>query len=80
MPALAPGTTLALVQEHWPRAAGPVIAAQARPTAARDGVVTLTCSASVWAQELDLMAGELIARLNDSLGEEAVRALRCRTA
>ena len=80
MPDLAPGTRLALVQQHWERAAGPVIAAQARPTGEREGVVTLTCSASVWAQELDLMADELISRLNASLGEDAVRGLRCRTA
>jgi len=33
----------------------------------------------VWAQELDLMAGELIPRLNAALGEQAVRELRCRT-
>ncbi len=40
---------------------GPAIAAAARPTAERDGVLTVTCDAAVWAQELDLMADELIA-------------------
>jgi hypothetical protein len=33
----------------------------------------------VWAQELDLMAGELIPRLNAALGGDGVRELRCRT-
>jgi predicted nucleic acid-binding Zn ribbon protein len=77
---LAPATTLARAQEIWERTTGPAIAAAARPTAERDGVLTVTCDAAVWAQELDLMAGELIPRLNAALGGDAIRALRCRTA
>jgi predicted nucleic acid-binding Zn ribbon protein len=77
--ALAPATALARVQEAWERAAGPQIAAAARPTGERDGVLTVTCEASVWAQELDLMAEQLIAALNRELGDHAVRELRCRT-
>jgi predicted nucleic acid-binding Zn ribbon protein len=76
---LAPATTLARVQGAWERVAGEAIAAAARPSAERDGVLTVTCTAAVWAQELDLMAGELIARLNDDLGEAAISELRCRT-
>lgn len=76
---LAPASTLARVQEVWERAAGPAIAASARPTAERDGVLTVTCAAAVWAQELDLMAAELIARLNAALAADSIRALRCRT-
>jgi predicted nucleic acid-binding Zn ribbon protein len=76
---LAPATTLARVQEIWEVAAGPAIAAAAAPTAERDGILTVTCAAAVWAQELDLMAGELIPNLNAALGEQAIRELRCRT-
>jgi len=76
---LAPTTTLARVQAVWERAAGPAIAAAARPTAERDGVLTVTCSAAVWAHELSLMAGGLLPRLNDALGREAITELRCRT-
>ncbi len=76
---IAPATTLARVQEIWDRAAGSAIAASARPTAERDGVLTVTCAAAVWAQELDLMAAQLIPRINDALGAEAIRELRCRT-
>jgi predicted nucleic acid-binding Zn ribbon protein len=76
---LAPATTLARVQGVWEQAAGPAIAAAAHPTAAHDGVLTVTCDAAVWAQELDLMATDLIERINATLGEEAVRRLRCRT-
>ncbi len=77
--ALAPATTLARVQGIWESAAGPAIASAARPTAEHGGVLTITCDAAVWAQELDLMAGELIARLNLALDCEAIRELRCRT-
>ena len=76
---LAPASTLARVQEVWERAAGSVIAVEARPTAERDGVLTVTCAAAVWAQELDLMAGELLAKLNAALGGEHLRELRCKT-
>jgi predicted nucleic acid-binding Zn ribbon protein len=76
---LAPATTLARVQEIWEGAAGPAIAAAASPTAERDGILTVTCAAAVWAQELDLMAGELIPNLNAALGEQAIHELRCRT-
>ena len=77
--ALAPATTLARVQEIWESTAGPAIAQAARPTAERDGVLTVTCEAAVWAQELDLMAGALIPRLNAVLGADSIHALRCRT-
>jgi predicted nucleic acid-binding Zn ribbon protein len=76
---LAPASTLARVQEVWERVAGPAVSLAARPTAERDGVLTVTCSAAVWAQELDLMAGELLPRLNAAIGVEAIRELRCRT-
>ena len=76
---LAPATTLARVHTIWARAAGEAIAAAARPTAERDGVLTVTCEAAVWAQELDLMGEELLARLNSALGEDVLRELRCRT-
>ncbi len=76
---LTPATPLARVQQAWPAAAGPAIASAARPVAEHEGVVTVSCEAAVWAQELELMEGALLERLNDALGEPAVHALRCRT-
>lgn len=76
---LAPATALGRVQAVWERAVGPAVAAAARPVSERDGVLTLTCAAAVWAQELDLMASELVLRLNAELGAEEIRELRCRT-
>jgi predicted nucleic acid-binding Zn ribbon protein len=76
---LAPATTLARVQRVWEQAVGSSIAEAGRPTAERDGVLTITCSDSVWTQELDLMGTELVSRLNLALGEGLVQSLRCRT-
>jgi predicted nucleic acid-binding Zn ribbon protein len=76
---LAPLTLLAEVQRVWVQAVGDVVAAQAEPTGEHDGVVVVTCSSAVWAQELDLMAPELIERLNAHLGGDSVAALQCRT-
>jgi predicted nucleic acid-binding Zn ribbon protein len=74
---LAPGTPLAGVQRVWVATVGAAIAGQAKPTAERGGVVTVSCAASVWAQELDLMAPQIIERLNAALGQRAVNRLRC---
>jgi predicted nucleic acid-binding Zn ribbon protein len=74
---LAPDTLLAGVQRAWPVAVGASIAAEAVPTAERGGVVTISCSAAVWAQELDLMAPSILPRLNELLGEPRVQRLRC---
>jgi predicted nucleic acid-binding Zn ribbon protein len=65
---LAPATTLARVQSRWPDAVGEAIAAEAEPVSERDGVLTVACGSAVWAQELDLMAPDLVGRLNELLG------------
>jgi predicted nucleic acid-binding Zn ribbon protein len=74
---LAPVTTLAAVQRVWAQAVGELVAAHADPTGERDGVLVVTCASSVWAQELDLMAPQLVERLNRALGEPRIRTLRC---
>lgn len=74
---LAPKSTLADVQRAWPDVVGAVVAREATPTAERDGVLTVTCRSSVWAQELDLMGPEIAERLNGSLGAARITSLRC---
>jgi len=75
--ALAPETLLARAQLAWRDAVGEAIAAQATPTAERGGVLTVSCSASVWAQELDLMSATIVERLNESLESGRITRLRC---
>jgi predicted nucleic acid-binding Zn ribbon protein len=74
---LAPSTPLAEIQGVWSRAVGPAIAAEAAPVSERAGTVTVACRSGVWAQELDLLSSDLVARLNEALGRPLVRGLRC---
>ena len=73
---VAPATLLAEIQMVWADAAGEAFAAAAQPTGERDGVVTVSCVSSVWAQELDLMSERVIAGVNERLGRPAVSRLR----
>jgi predicted nucleic acid-binding Zn ribbon protein len=77
---LAPRTTLADVQRVWPDVVGATVAREATPTAERAGVLTVTCRSSVWAQELDLLGPELVAKVNAALGAAPITALRCQAA
>ena len=73
----APAGVLGQVQARWSSVVGPVIAAESEPVSEREGVVTVACDSSVWAQELELLGGDLRERLNAELGGgEPVRELR----
>lgn len=74
----APRTPLAALQAAWDGVVGERIAAVARPVSERAGEVQVSCSDSVWAQELDLMQGQLLERLQERLGEQAPQSLRFR--
>ena len=76
-----PQTLLARVQGVWEEAVGATVAAEAQPRAESAGTVSVECSSGVWAQELELLAPDLIERLNgalDGAGDGPVRALRLR--
>jgi predicted nucleic acid-binding Zn ribbon protein len=77
---MAPKTGLASVQATWPEAVGEQIAAVAEPVSERSGTLTVDCSNAMWAQELDLMQGQLLERLREALGEGAPEALKFRVA
>ncbi|MNC93462.1 hypothetical protein D3C83_100940 [compost metagenome] len=68
------------MQAVWSRAVGEQLAAKAEPVSERDGTVTVECSATVWANELDLMQTQLLERLREQLGELAPEGLRFRVA
>jgi predicted nucleic acid-binding Zn ribbon protein len=69
VPRSAPAGLLASVQSVWPEVAGEVVAEETQPVSEREGVVTIACSSAVWAQELELLAGDLEERLNTRLGD-----------
>ena len=73
---VAPATLLARVQGVWGEVAGPRLVAATAPVSERDGVVTVACESGVWAQELDLLAPDPLARLEAALGARSVTKLR----
>jgi predicted nucleic acid-binding Zn ribbon protein len=76
----APATPLAAVQAVWAEAVGDSVASAAQPISERDGVLTVACESAVWAEQLDLMQGDVVARLATRLGDRAPRGLRCVTS
>src|SRR5215210_575767 len=72
----APATLLARVQGAWAEVAGPGVAAAATPVSERDGVVTVACESGVWAQELELLAPDLLTDLETRLGGRFATKLR----
>ena len=62
-----PATLLAAVQRAWPAAVGEAIAREATPVTERSGVVTVACSSSAWAQELDLLGAQILAKIRPNL-------------
>lgn len=73
---MAPATILARVQGCWADAVGDVVSAEAQPVSEHEGVVSVACRSSVWAQELELLGPELVGKVNAALGDEAVMRLR----
>jgi predicted nucleic acid-binding Zn ribbon protein len=74
----APKTPLAAVQAAWAEVVGEQIASVASPVSERGGEMLISCTDSVWAQELDLMQTQLLERLRSRLGEQSPQSLRFR--
>ncbi|MEA2376416.1 MAG: hypothetical protein QOD13_323 [Thermoleophilaceae bacterium] len=75
-----PAGLLAAVQSAWPGVAGAALAAAASPASEQAGIVTVACESGAWAHELELLAPDLTARLNEHLegAGEAGRVERLR--
>lgn len=79
----APATVLARVQVCWAEVVGEALAREATPVSERAGTLTVACESAVWAQEIELLGGELVERLNATLagpGAPPLRALRAKVA
>jgi predicted nucleic acid-binding Zn ribbon protein len=73
---VAPQTLLARVQAIGTEVAGDRLAAAAAPVSEREGTVTVACQSAVWAHELELLAPDLLGRLEGALGDPLVTKLR----
>jgi predicted nucleic acid-binding Zn ribbon protein len=65
-----PATLLAAVQSAWAGAVGEAIAREATPVSERSGVVTVACSSSAWAQELDLLGARILEKIRSELSDQ----------
>lgn len=63
------------IWQVWEEAVGPQIASRAIPASFRDGTLTIRVAGSSWMQQLSLLKGEIISRLNDACGEPLVREI-----
>jgi len=61
--------------EIWEQVVGAQIASHARPLRLRDGVLEVRVDQPIWMQQLRLMAPQILAKLNQTLGEELVREI-----
>lgn len=69
---------LARLTSAWPTAVGPAIARQAWPLRiARDGTLHVATASATWANELTLLADDILERLRDHLGPDTPPRLRC---
>jgi predicted nucleic acid-binding Zn ribbon protein len=66
-----PATLLAAVQSAWPGAVGEAVAREASPVSERDGVITVACRSATWAQELDLLSGQILDQVRENLPDWA---------
>ncbi|HUK95390.1 MAG TPA: DUF721 domain-containing protein [Gaiellaceae bacterium] len=68
---------MADIVEAWPGAVGDQVAANAWPARlARDGTLHVSASSSAWAFELGHLAGEILPRLQETLGSSAPERLK----
>jgi predicted nucleic acid-binding Zn ribbon protein len=59
------------VAERWEEAVGPEIASHSRPAALRGDRLEVSVDSSVWCQQLQLRAPEMLAALQRVLGDDA---------
>ena len=57
---------------RWPTLVGPVNAVHCEPESFADGVLTVRAESSTWAASLRTMAPQLVAVLNEALGQGSV--------
>ncbi|MDJ0380859.1 DUF721 domain-containing protein [Streptomyces sp. G-G2] len=64
------------VMERWSTIVGPEVAAHCEPERYEDRVLVVRCDSSAWAAQLKLLAPQLVARLNEDLGQGTVRLIK----
>ncbi|MEV4441246.1 DciA family protein [Streptomyces sp. NPDC049577] len=66
------------VMGRWPQIVGPEVALHCAPQKYDEDarVLTVLCDSTAWATQLRLLAPQLVARLNDDLGQGTVKMIK----
>ena len=65
-----------LLLGRWPELVGDAVAQHSKPEAYVDRVVVVRTSSTNWAAQLRLMAPQIVAKMNATLGDGTVKAVR----
>ncbi|MGM0366147.1 MAG: DUF721 domain-containing protein [Actinomycetota bacterium] len=68
--------TISAIFNHWEEIVGEQISEKSKPRRFREGTLYVSCANSTWANELDLMSGRLVKRINSYLGCDLVKGVR----
>lgn len=60
---------------RWPALVGPVVAEHSKPEGFSGGVIAVRTDSTAWASQLRLMAPQLVAKLNEKLGQGTITRL-----
>jgi len=60
---------------RWSAIVGHDIAEHSKPESFADGRLVVRADSTAWSTQLTLLAGSLVRRLNDELGDETVRVI-----
>lgn len=64
------------VARAWEAIAGPTVLSHTAEPYLREGELVIAVDSSAWAAELSALAGMYLERMNEEMGEEAVRSVR----
>jgi predicted nucleic acid-binding Zn ribbon protein len=67
---------LVRVWELWDNAVGETIAKNARPAAFKGKLLLVEVSSSTWMHQLQFLKTEIIAKINNAFGKEAVEEIK----
>jgi predicted nucleic acid-binding Zn ribbon protein len=70
----------ARIHMAWPDVVGTAVAAASRPTALRDGTLTVEVDGAEWATQLRYLEEQLVAVLTERVGSGIVERLRFQVA
>ncbi|TKV56974.1 DUF721 domain-containing protein [Nakamurella flava] len=70
--------TKAMLFGRWAEIVGPEVADHCVPVSLVDGALTVQAESTAWATQIRMMAGPIVKRINDQMGDRSVKRLTAR--